>query len=129
MPVMGLGIGGYADCTSNTDCSATPACWWSDCCFDTAYNAVLSWFEKGGRRIDSANSYHNQPALSKAIKDSGLNRTEFWITSKVGPSFPLGYNDTLDQMNVTLSTLDLEYVDLLLIHWPLAHYDPHSEEL
>lgn len=59
MPVMGLGIGGYANCAGTTNCSDVPACWWSDCCFDTPYNAVLDWFKLGGRRIDSANSYYN----------------------------------------------------------------------
>lgn len=129
MPVMGLGIGGYASCTKDTDCSKVPACWWSECCFDTAYNAILDWFKAGGRRIDSANSYYNQPSFAKALKDSNLTREEIWITEKVGPSLPLGYNDTLMQLNDTLKTLNVEYVDLLLVHWPIFHNDPHNNTL
>ncbi len=55
------------------------------------------WLEVGGRRIDSADSYHNQADVGAALAASGVPREELCILSKTGPSNPLGYSDTLKQ--------------------------------
>lgn len=95
-------------------------------CGDSTTRAVKTWLQLGGRRIDSANSYFNQDAVRKGIEASGVPRSEIFITSKVGPSNPLGYQDTLDQMQGILEKLNVTYVDLLLIHWPTYSPGPLS---
>jgi len=59
-----------------------------------------------------------------AIKASGVKREDIFLMSKVGPSYPLGYNDTITQANQILQTLNTHYLDLLLVHWPVA--DPNQ---
>ena len=122
MPVIGIGTGGYA--SNNTSPHGE---YWND---SVAEIAISNWLKLGGRRIDTANSYNDQVGIGKAIRESGIPREKIFITSKVGPgqgsnrSIPsgaLGYNDTLTQMDYTLSSLNVTYVDLLLVHWP---YDP-----
>jgi len=74
----------------------------------------------GGRRLDSADSYGNEKSVGEAIQASSLDRSEIFILSKIGPSHPLGYNDTLNQFAGIQKNLQTQYVDLLLIHWPWA---------
>ena len=57
----------------------------------------MDWFSVGGRRLDCADSYHDQKAVGQAIKKSGVPRDEIFILQKVGTSHPLGYQDSLDQ--------------------------------
>ena len=73
----------------------------------------------GGWRIDSADSYGNQKAIGKGIKESGVPREQVFITSKIGPSQALGYNDTLSQIKSIKAQLGVEYVDMLLVHCDL----------
>ena len=122
MPLIGLGTGGYAP-----NSTFPHGEYWND---SVAEIAVSAWLKLGGRRIDAAFSYHDQVGVGKAIRESGIPREQIFITSKVGPGGSgkggvpggaLGYNDTLDQMKYVLSSLNVTYVDLLLIHWP---YDP-----
>lgn len=87
-------------------------------CDDYVEQAVQDWIAVGGRRLDCANSYNNQASVGKAIKKSGVKREELFILSKVGPSFPLGYQDALSQFEQVKTDLQTDYVDLLLIHWP-----------
>ncbi|XP_065829602.1 aldo-keto reductase Mvan_2161-like [Oscarella lobularis] len=114
MPLIGLGTGGYAPNNSFPHGE-----YWND---SVAEIAVSAWLKLGGRRIDAAFSYHDQVGVGKAIRESGIPREQIFITSKVGPGGvcggALGYNDTLDQMKDVLSSLNVTYVDLLLIHWP-----------
>ena len=62
---------------------------------------------EGGRRIDTAISYHDQTGIGQAIQKSPLRREEVFITSKVGPGYPLGYQDTLSQMKVKTGHMGL----------------------
>lgn len=102
MPVAGIGTWGYGE----------PGEVWND---DIAEKAVSQWLALGGRRIDGANDYHDQPGVAKAVNASGVARSDIFITSKLSPN---GYNETLKQMTKILSDLNMSYVDLLLIHWP-----------
>jgi len=109
MPVIGIGTGGYGR-PGGIDGE-----YWND---TTAYNAVKLFLAAGGRRIDTAVDYGTEKGIGQAIKESGLAREDFFITSKIGPGQPLGYQETLDEYNVVLRDLQVTYVDLLLIHWP-----------
>ena len=81
---------------------------------------MLTWIEAGGRRIDAANSYQNHHAVGQAMALSQVPRSEFFLLSKVGPSLPLGFNDTLAQFADVKAQMGVSYVDMLLVHWPVA---------
>jgi diketogulonate reductase-like aldo/keto reductase len=72
----------------------------------------------GGRRLDCANSYYNQRSVAQGINQSLVDRSQIFILSKVGPSYPLGYNETIEQTRDILQQLRTSWVDLLLIHAP-----------
>jgi alcohol dehydrogenase (NADP+) len=87
------------------------------------YNAVCEAIKIGYRHIDCAPIYGNEPEIGKAIKDcisEGLiKREELWITSKLWNSNH-GRQNVLPAIKKTLSDLNLDYLDLYLIHWPVA---------
>lgn len=76
----------------------------------------------GYRHIDTAEAYKNETEIGKAIKKSKVKREELFITSKVWKD-SMGYENTLKSFNNTLKNLQLEYVDLFLIHWPKNNND------
>ena len=82
MPAIGLGVGGYGNCT--VSCDIEPLCFHSDVCYDNPYNAVTNWLNAGGRRIDGAVVYSNNDAVGKAIRDSKVPRSEIFFTNKIG---------------------------------------------
>jgi len=118
-PATGLGTGGYASDTS-VGYGGYPECWSQPAgCGPWVTKAVLMYLQQaGGRRIDNANSYQNQATVGEAIALSGVPRNEIFLLSKVGPSQPLGYNDTLAQFAQAQKDLQTSYVDILLVHWP-----------
>lgn len=86
---------------------------------ESAYNSTLIALNAGYRHIDTAFAYGNEESIGKAIKDSGINRKEIFITSKV-PADIKTYQGTLDHFYESLKRLDVKYLDLYLIHapWP-----------
>ncbi len=80
-------------------------------------DAVKKAIELGYRHIDTAAGYDNEEGVGKAIKAAGVPREELFITSKLHNSIR-GYEDTIAAFNKTMEKLDLEYLDLYLIHWP-----------
>ena len=84
-----------------------------------AYQTTLDALALGYRHVDTAKAYHNEKAVGKAIKESGLSRDEVFVTSKL-PAEIKGYDVTLKAFNETMSDLGLDYLDLYLIHapWP-----------
>lgn len=82
--------------------------------FDTARTAI----EVGYRHLDTAQMYGNEAGVGAAVRESGLPREDFFVTSKLNN----GYHDPDDALTAfeqTLATLDIGYLDLFLIHWPL----------
>lgn len=82
-------------------------------CIDNVKDAL----EAGYRHIDTASAYKNEKEIGKAIKESKIPREEIFITSKVWKD-SMGYENTMKSFYQTISDLDLEYIDLFLIHWP-----------
>ncbi|MFT4166546.1 MAG: aldo/keto reductase [Microlunatus sp.] len=74
--------------------------------------------ELGYRHIDTAELYGNEAGVGEAVRGSGLDRSEFFVTSKLNNGAH-AYADALAAFDQTLATLDIGYLDLFLIHWPL----------
>jgi 2,5-diketo-D-gluconate reductase A len=84
---------------------------------DETQEIVEHAFEVGYRHIDTAAGYRNEAGVGRAIKASGLNRGEVYVTTKLYNDSH-GYQETLDAFDASMEELDLEYLDLYLIHWP-----------
>lgn len=84
---------------------------------DECVRVIKTAIDVGYRHIDTAAVYKNEKEIGRAIKQSNVNRKEIFITSKVWKD-SMGYDNTLKSFENTLKNLDLEYVDLFLIHWP-----------
>ncbi len=89
---------------------------------EDCYISVLKAFETGYRHIDTADRYGNHAEVARAIKDSGLNRTDFKLTTKLWRE-DLSPETILASGNRFLEELGVPYIDLLLIHWPNRDYD------
>lgn len=81
-------------------------------------HSVKTAIKHGYRSIDTAAFYENEAGVGKAIKESGVSRDELFITSKLWNS-DQGYESTLQAFEDTRKRLDLDYLDLFLIHWPV----------
>ncbi len=98
MPLFGLGV-------------------WAAQSGQETYDAVLYALKTGYRHIDTAEMYGNEKDVGKAVVDSGINRAEVFVTTKLWDS-GLGYDHALKAFDVSLQKMKLDYVDLYLIHWP-----------
>lgn len=87
---------------------------------------TLRAFEAGYRHIDTAQMYGNERGVGEALAASGLPRDEVFITSKLNNSFHDG-QAARDAFERTMTDLDIEQLDLFLIHWPLPAVDRYVE--
>ena len=81
------------------------------------YNGVLEALKAGYRHIDTAAFYGNEEEVGKAIRDSNVPREEIFVTTKVWNT-DRDYEKAKKSLEESLERLGLDYVDLLLIHWP-----------
>jgi diketogulonate reductase-like aldo/keto reductase len=95
MPLLGLGVWQVPD---------GPTC----------VHAVRSALELGYRHIDTAQAYGNESSVGQALRESGIARDEVFITTKFHP----GRRDPLREAARSIEQLDVDYVDLYLVHWP-----------
>ena len=86
---------------------------------DDVTKAVKTAIECGFRHIDTASFYKNETGVGRGIAESGINRSELWVTTKVWPT-ETGYDNTLRAFDASLKRLGLDYLDLYLIHWPAS---------
>lgn len=84
---------------------------------ETGVQSIKDAIAAGYRLIDTAEAYGNEELVGKAIKECGLKREELFITSKASPVY-LGYKNIMWIFEQTLEKLDVDYLDLYLIHWP-----------
>jgi diketogulonate reductase-like aldo/keto reductase len=84
---------------------------------EVAVSSVLAAIDAGYRHIDTAQGYENEASVGIAVKKSGIDRREIFITSKLANS-EHGYEKTLAAFERTMQKLDTDYLDLFLIHWP-----------
>lgn len=99
MPVQGLGVYRMTD-------------------EDQLINSVKSAYSDGYRLFDTAQMYGNEAAVGKAIKDLNVKRDEIFITTKIAEENQ-GYDKVMSSFEDSLKKLQLDYVDLLLVHWPI----------
>ena len=95
MPIMGLGAYSLSD--------------------EECYNSVTALLDAGGRLIDTAYMYHNETAVGRAIRDSDVPREEIFVITKLYPS---QFDDPEAAIQLALDTLDIDYIDMLLLHHP-----------
>ncbi len=79
---------------------------------------IRAAIEAGYRCFDTASFYGTETYLAEAIRESGIAREKFFITSKVWKT-EMGYENTKQAFERTLKNLDTDYLDMYLIHWPL----------
>jgi Aldo/keto reductases, related to diketogulonate reductase len=84
-------------------------------------NSVKWALEAGYRHIDTAAYYGNEQWVGEAIRESGVDRKDLFITSKLWNNVR-GYDETKQAFQESLTKLGLDYLDLYLIHWPAPGY-------
>lgn len=85
-------------------------------------NAVVGAIEVGFRHIDCASVYGNEDLIGIALKkamDGGIKREDLWITSKVWND---RHDDVIESCKQSLKDLQLDYLDLYLVHWPFPNF-------
>jgi 2,5-diketo-D-gluconate reductase A len=85
---------------------------------DETKDATLAALEVGYRHIDTAEMYGNEKQVGEAVRASGIDRDDIFVTSKLNNSFH-GYDEALNAFDQTLKDLAFDYLDLFLVHWPL----------
>lgn len=95
MPIIGLGTYSLSD---------------EDC-----YNSVMALLENGGRLIDTAYMYHNEAAVGRAVRESGIPREEIFVTTKL---YPNQFDNPEQAIDDALERMGLDYIDLMLLHHP-----------
>ncbi|CAM3274649.1 aldo/keto reductase [Sporolactobacillus spathodeae] len=93
------------------------------------YDSVTYALEMGYRHIDTAWAYHNEKSVGKAVRDFGIDRNEIFVTSKC-PAEAKSYTDAKRCFEETMGNLDLDYMDLYLIHapWPWSEMGTNYSE-
>jgi diketogulonate reductase-like aldo/keto reductase len=88
--------------------------------------AVMRALATGYRHIDTAAAYGNEAQVGEAIRASGLERSEVFVTTKC-PNEDHGYEEAKRALHGSLQRLGLDHVDLYLIHWPVPLHDRYVE--
>ncbi len=84
---------------------------------DIAVHVVEAAIERGYRRIDTAALYDNEVEVGAGIRRSGIGRENIFVTTKIWNDRQ-GYDNALEAIDESLMRLNIDYVDMLLIHWP-----------
>lgn len=83
---------------------------------------IKTAIEVGYRYFDTASLYETERSLGRAVKESGIDRKELFIASKVWMD-EMGYEQTKEAFERTLNRLQMDYLDFYLIHWPRSSED------
>lgn len=89
---------------------------------DIAEGFIRDAIEVGYRRIDTAAIYGNEAEIGAGVRTCGLPREEIYVTTKIWNDNQ-GYDRALEAIDESLARLDIDYVDMLLIHWPKPQLD------
>jgi diketogulonate reductase-like aldo/keto reductase len=86
---------------------------------DELISAILDALKIGYRSIDTASFYENEEEVGEAIKASDIERKDIFLTTKVWND-EQGYDETLKAFDRSMGRLEVDYIDMYLIHWPVA---------
>ncbi|CDH06678.1 2,5-didehydrogluconate reductase DkgA [Xenorhabdus bovienii] len=86
--------------------------------------AIHTALEVGYRSIDTAAIYHNESGVGKALKEIDIPREEIFVTTKLWND---RHQDAKAALEESLDKLQLDYIDLYLLHWPVPHQDQYVE--
>ncbi len=85
---------------------------------DELIKSVKSAYSDGYRLFDTAQMYGNEAAVGKAIKELDVPRDDVFITTKIAEDNQ-GYDKVMSSFEESLKKLQLDYVDMLMVHWPI----------
>ena len=91
-------------------------------------NQVRTALEAGYRLIDTAENYRNEDAVGQALRDSGIDRSEVFITTKFNRRWH-SVDGVRQAYEASLKRLGVDYADLLLVHWPNPDQDRYVDAL
>lgn len=100
MPILGLGV---YQLTKDNNCE----------------EIILKALQNGYRLIDTASYYNNEIEVGNAIKKSGINRQEIFLTTKVWCD-SISYEGVMTSFEQSCKRLQTDYIDLFLLHWPVG---------
>lgn len=84
---------------------------------DECFRQVLAALEVGYRLVDTAENYGNEAAVGEAIRASGIDRSEIFITTKLNRRWH-SVHGVREAFEASLQRLGVDYIDLMLVHWP-----------
>jgi len=93
---------------------------------DECAAAVRTAIESGYRLVDTAENYHNEEAVGQGIRDSGIDRSELFVTTKFNREWH-SIEGVREAFEASRARLGVEYIDLLLIHWPNPDQDRYVD--
>jgi 2,5-diketo-D-gluconate reductase A len=93
---------------------------------DECFRQVLAALEAGYRLIDTAENYNNEDAVGEAIRASGIDRSEIFITTKFNRRWH-SVDGVRDAFEASLLRLGVDYIDLMLVHWPNPDQDRYVD--
>lgn len=86
--------------------------------------SVRTALDVGYRHVDTAQYYGNEGLVGQGIAEADVPREEVFVATKVhAEKFGLAYDEVIEGLEVSLDRLDLDYLDLLYVHWPVGNYD------
>lgn len=88
---------------------------------ETCRNSCLTALKAGYRHIDTAHAYDDERGVGQALKESGVERKDVWISSKLWPT-EYGEGKTAEAIDKMLERLNVEYIDLLYVHQPVGDF-------
>jgi len=86
-------------------------------------DSILKALEAGYTHIDTARAYNNEHEVGKAVRESNLERESLFITTKLRRGHATGYEETIENCKKSLELLDMDYIDLYLVHAPPENPD------
>lgn len=92
------------------------------------YDSVAFALKNGYKHVDTARVYGNEEVVGKAIAESGIAREDIFLTTKL-PAEVKTYDEAMEKFETSLKTLDVDYVDLYLIHAPWPWSDRGSDHM
>lgn len=93
---------------------------------DDAPEVVNAAIKAGYRHIDTAQGYNNEAGVGQAIREADIERDQLFVTSKLRNAHQ-GYDKALRSLDESLDRLQLDYLDLFLIHWPAPAHERYVD--